>query len=62
MMRDIDFDHASVRELLSVYADVMNQLQKREVVQSSNNPVADYCESLVARALKLKLSGRSNKG
>ena len=61
-MRDLDLDHASVRELFSVYASVMDQLRQRGVVQSSNNPVADYCESLVARTLKLKRLRRSNKG
>ncbi len=61
-MRDMDLDHASVRDLLSVFANVMEQLRERGVVRSSNNPVADYCESLVARALALKPLRRSNKG
>jgi hypothetical protein len=61
-MQGLDLDHASVRELLSAYANIMDQLRARGVVRSSNNPVADYCESLVARALKLKASKRSNKG
>lgn len=61
-MRDLDLDHASTRELLAIFAKVMEQLRKREVVRSSNNPVADYCESLVVRALKLRRLERSNKG
>jgi hypothetical protein len=61
-MREIDFNNASVRELLATYAKVMDQLRKREVVQTSNNPVADYSEYLVARALKLEPQARSNKG
>lgn len=32
------------------------------MVRSGNNPLADYCESLVARALKLDLLWGSNKG
>jgi hypothetical protein len=37
-------------------------LRDREVVRSGNNPVADYCESLVVRALNLKRLDGSNKG
>jgi hypothetical protein len=61
-MRDLDLNNGNVRDLLSDYAKIMDQLRERGVVRSSNNPVADYCESLVARALKLRPSPRSNKG
>jgi hypothetical protein len=40
----------------------MEQLREREVVRTGNNPVADYCEALVVRALKLRRLDRSNKG
>jgi len=40
----------------------MEQLRERKVVRSENNPVADYCQSLVARALKLTRLSPSNKG
>lgn len=55
-------NQASIRELLASYASVMEQLRERGVVRSSNNPVADYCESLVVRALGLKRSVASTKG
>jgi hypothetical protein len=40
----------------------MKRLRQRDVVRSGNNPVGDYCESLVVRALKLRRLERSNKG
>ena len=61
-MKILDLERATVSELLSGYAHVMDQLRKRGVVQSANNPVADYCEALVAKALNLKPLKRSNKG
>ncbi len=61
-MLALDLSRANVRDLLSAYADIMKQLRERKVVRSANNPVADYCEGLVVRALKLKPLPRSNKG
>jgi len=61
-MQSLDLDHANVRGLLAAYAKIMEQLRERGVVRSSNNPVADYCESLVARALRLEPSKQSTKG
>ena len=61
-MQDQDLAHADIRELLSLFSKVMEQLRERKVVRSENNPVADYCQSLVARALKLTRLSPSNKG
>lgn len=57
-----ELNNATVRELLAAYGDITQELRRREVVRSSNNPVADYCECLVVRALGLKRLDRSNKG
>jgi len=40
----------------------MQELRRRELIRSSNNPVADYAEALVARGLGLSLGHRSVKG
>ncbi|WP_407472240.1 hypothetical protein ABFU52_11710 [Xanthomonas campestris pv. campestris] len=40
------------RQLLEIHCTVMEMLRQRGAVRSSNNPVADYTEMLVARALK----------
>jgi len=61
-MMEPDLKQASTRELLTLFAKVLEQLREREVVRSGNNPVADYSESLVVRALKLRRLGGSNKG
>jgi hypothetical protein len=61
-MRDYDLSGANTRDLLTLFSRVMKQLRERKVVRSGNNPVGDYCESLVVRALKLRQLERSNKG
>lgn len=52
----------SIRELLQTYCGVMDELRKREVVRSSNNPVADYSELLFCRAFGWSREGGSNLG
>jgi hypothetical protein len=38
----------TTRELLSVWAAVMRELRRREVVRTANNPISDIAEELVA--------------
>jgi len=61
-MQGFNLKDAGTPELLSLFAQVLDQLRDREVVRSGNDPVADYCESLVVRALNLARKGGSNKG
>jgi hypothetical protein len=49
-------------ELLSLFALILEELRRREVVRSSNNPVADYTEWLVAKALSLEQLRGSTTG
>jgi hypothetical protein len=49
-------------ELLGLWAAVMEELRRRGVVRSSNNPVADYAERLVADRLGLELAANSTAG
>lgn len=49
-------------ELLSLFAGIVEELRRREVVRSSNNPVADYTEWLVAEALSLEQLRGSTTG
>lgn len=49
-------------ELLALHCQVMGLLRERGVVRSSNNPVADYTESLVAKALNATLVTASQAG
>lgn len=52
----------SVSDLLLMFAGVLSELRDRGVLRSTNNPVADYSEWLVARALGLTLVAQSVKG
>jgi len=52
----------SSRELLRLYAAVMRELRNREVIRSTNNPVADVAELLASRAFKLTLETKSTAG
>lgn len=54
-----DFDES---QLLGLFADIMDELSKRNVIRSANNPVSDYAETIAARKLGLRLVGASNKG
>lgn len=48
--------------LLRTYALILDELRRRELVRSSNNPVADLAEHLVAKTLGLQLVGKSSSG
>ncbi len=52
----------TTRDLLSIFTNVIEELRQRGVTRSSNNPVADYVEYLVARAFSLTLLRGSSKG
>ena len=51
-----------VRELLQEYVNVLDALAETEAIRSKNNPVADYAEWLVAKALGFELVAKSMKG
>jgi hypothetical protein len=52
----------SVRSLLILYNELMNELRRKEVIRSTNNPVGDYTEHLVAKKLDLRISVGSTAG
>ena len=53
---------ASIRELLTLHAEVMEELRRREVVRTSNSPVGDYAELLFATAFGWELENSSAAG
>lgn len=61
-MVHVDWTEMSEVELLRAYASIMAELRRRGVLRSSNNPVADWSEWLVARGLKLELRVGSAAG
>jgi hypothetical protein len=52
----------SDQDLVALWAATMTELRRRELVRSSNNPVADIAESLAAKMLGLTLEGQSTAG
>ncbi len=57
-----DLEDLEVPQLLRLYTRVLDELRDRGVTRSSNNPVADYTEFLVAECLGLELAGNSTSG
>ena len=48
--------------LLRLYAEILEELRGRGVTRSTNNPVADYTEYVVAKSLKLTRTANSERG
>lgn len=58
----LQLETLTIRELLQYYVDILNELRKRKIVRSTNSPIGDYTEWLVAKKLDLTLSGNSTSG
>ena len=58
----MDWSKLDEKQLLGAYCSLMSELKDRGVVRSSNNPIADYTESLVSQALGLVLESQSQAG
>jgi len=61
-MAGFDSKALTVSELLGCFADVLDELKKRKIVRTRNNPVADYAEWLVTQQLGLSLERSSKRG
>src|SRR5688500_16208722 len=57
-----DLKCLSNRQLLKLYAELMAEMRRRDLVRSSNGPGADIAEGLVAMALSLTLNAASTAG
>jgi len=57
-----DLENLSEIELLQLHASIINELKRRKVVRTKNNPIGDYAEWLVAKALNLQLARNSLAG
>jgi hypothetical protein len=49
-------------DVMRIFAACIDELERRKIVRSINNPVSDYTEWLVAKKLKLNRAGNSNSG
>jgi len=58
----LDITKLSIHELLNLQSSVLEELRTRKIVRTSNNPIGDYTEWLVAKALNLELANNSSAG
>ena len=58
----MDLRELSVKELLKQHSAIIDELKRRKIVRTKNNPVGDYTEWLVAKGLGLELAGNSSAG
>ena len=58
----VNLKELSIKELLQLQAAATNELKERDVVRTQNNPLGDYTEWLVAKAMGLDLSANSKAG
>jgi hypothetical protein len=58
----IEPDSLTILELLQSYYKILDELRARIIVRTSNSPIGDYAEWLVAKQLGLSLVANSNSG
>ena len=56
------FSALTITELLATHSAVLDELHRRNVIRSKNNPTGDYAEWLVSTKLDLTLEKKSAKG
>jgi hypothetical protein len=61
-MGKLDLGNYSSANLLALYANILDELQKRNIVHSTNNPAGNYAEKLAAETLGLTMQPESTKG
>lgn len=50
------------QRLLKLYSELMEELRDRELIRSSNNPVADYAEKIAVEYMGLTRVGKEERG
>jgi len=58
----LELEKPHFRDLLITFGRLLDELKKRGIVRSMNNPVGDYSEWLVSRVFRFKLQPNSNRG
>jgi len=61
-MNENPLSKLSVEQLLLLFSQTLEELRRRDIIRSSNNPVGDYAENIAARALALDRVGKSAAG
>jgi hypothetical protein len=55
-------ESASIDDLFKLFNCVLDELRRRKIIRSKNNPVADYAELLAVKALDLRRENKSTTG
>ncbi len=58
----MSLEEKNPHELMNLYAEILTELNRRQVVRTYNSPVGDYAEWLVKEKMKLALEANSQKG
>lgn len=58
----IELQTKSPTELLCLHSEIINELQRRNIVRTQNNPVGDYTEWLVCNCWGLRMENNSKAG
>jgi hypothetical protein len=61
-MLESSLNSLSIEELLALHSSALDELQRRGVLRTKNNPTGDYAEWLFAERLGLQLAENSAKG
>jgi hypothetical protein len=57
-----DLPNLTVAELLSLFGATIDELRRREIVRSANNPLSDYAELLFCKAFGWKREDKATPG
>ena len=57
-----EFELLTTQQLLQYYVQIIDELRTRKIVRTSNSPLGDYAEWLVANQLGLTLVANSTSG
>ncbi|MGE3622939.1 MAG: hypothetical protein AB7H77_03560 [Bdellovibrionales bacterium] len=57
-----DWQPHTTADILQLYSDTLEELRRREVLRSANNPSGDYGELLFSRAFGWQLQNNSSSG
>lgn len=62
MRNQVNLEEFELKNLLQLQGSIVDELKRRKIIRTRNNPLGDYTEWLVARALDLELATNSNAG
>jgi len=57
-----DLNKYCAKELLQLFSELIEALRNKELIRSTNNPVADFTEYLVAKTFGYSLENNSKEG